>query len=198
MPNEVQPTGLELGRLGVCRGCGDVRGSIPVAPKIRQRCACEGLGDGDGPRYGDTNRFAGLCAVCAARIVWDGSRFSHFQCGACVRWIRRLNVVAGWVAIPISRHSLVNGSSLRGEDLLRGDDVDIPSIKEFAARVVASTNGASKLHAHRRQMTLRYLRRYFDDGSADVPLAYYLDVVARREPDPAPARFQLVERMTTG
>lgn len=198
MPNRVQPTGLELGRLGICRGCGDVRGPIPVAPKIWQRCACEGPGHGDGPRYGDTNRFAGLCAVCAARVVWDGSRFSLFQCGACVQWIRRLNVATGWVVIPISRHSLVNGSSLRGEDLLPGDDVDIPLIKDFAARVVASINGASQLHAHRRQLTLRYLRRYLDEGSTDVPVAYYLEVVARREPDPAPARSQLLERMATG
>lgn len=52
---------------------------------------------------------AEICHCCGAEVVDASHKFSVWFCSGCLPRVRRLNLACGRCAIPIGRHSLVNG-----------------------------------------------------------------------------------------
>jgi hypothetical protein len=83
---------------------------------IRQGCSCHVPADAKRWEFGDFNEIVFICACCISAAVPSGSRWSLFYCGECkdrIMAIRRSKVA---LAIPLGRHSMVNGIGLPGSD----------------------------------------------------------------------------------
>ena len=101
-------------RLELCRECLELRGPCldrAGGGRRTQRCRCE-------PkeplwRAYDYNMAIELCRGCVAATVPSGSRWSPFFCGECAPRVLAYNRAAG-AAIPVGRHSMMNGLGLSG------------------------------------------------------------------------------------
>lgn len=101
-------------RLELCRECLELRGPCldrAGGGERTQRCACEPKE----PRWKgyDYNMALELCRGCVAATVPSGSRWSPFFCGECAPRVLAYNRAAG-AAIPVGRHSMMNGLGLSG------------------------------------------------------------------------------------
>ncbi len=138
----------------LCRECLRLRG--PLGERT-QRCACEPkepLWNG----Y-DYNTAIELCQCCAAATIPSGSRWSVFFCDACKERVVAYNRAAGCCAIPIGRHSLMNGIFVTDEDVES-------SLVSFFERIDRLT----KWHRERVRAVVQSL-----PGDEAVPLDVYLE-----------------------
>jgi hypothetical protein len=104
-----------VARVAICRECLELRGPcFDTFSRVErtQRCACEP----EEPRWKayDYNRAIELCRCCAAATVKSGSRWSPFFCQACDAHVRSYDRIAGHAAIPVGRHTAMNGILLDG------------------------------------------------------------------------------------
>ncbi len=79
----------------------------PCRDERTQRCACE-------PKEPPAIE---LCRGCAAATIPSGSKWSVLFCDACKERVVAYNRAAGGCAIPIGRHSLMNGIFVIDEDI---------------------------------------------------------------------------------
>ena len=117
-----------------------------------------------------------LCQVCAGTLLRDFSRWSTILCATCRVRAVDVNSRLQRVVVPIGRHSLVNGSTIRPLPDAP-DDRDVP-LEQFAAGLAAQTNAMirslDQLEVWGRRRTREECQsRGLADGR-DVPLAVYL------------------------
>ena len=116
--------------LEVCLQCFNLRGRFE---EKEHRCGCNSKEDGWREREWDGYDIAALvdlCHLCARNTIKSGSRWSWYACDNCLDVNRAVGAVfdspkAG--ALPLGRHSIMNGVSFGG-----GDTSDA-AIKDFVA-----------------------------------------------------------------
>lgn len=111
--------------LRVCTTCGRLFQDLPDREQP-QRCECQH--DSDAPSWPgyDFNERASLCRCCGREVLSSGSRWQVWFCDTCSHDVKELhNRLGGWV-IPIGRHSMMHGISIKG-----GDVDDDKGTKEF-------------------------------------------------------------------
>jgi hypothetical protein len=164
--------GIDVASLLVCRSCTDLRGHVvlPDGPKATQHCACP---HGNTPRWPgcDFDRAAELCRCCCGALVASGSRWSSFFCDKCRVPVRELNEACGYAMIPVGRHSIMNGCSLRGTPRPRPDELApfIDDVRDIFQRT-------AHLDEWRRIRARRVLDTVLDTNA--VPIGRYLDAAA--------------------
>lgn len=140
----------------VCSSCGQLAGVVNANANYIQRCRC-GLGpEGpvDQPRgtwFGyDFNTAAELCRLCASALLRSGHRYSVWFCDACAKAVRGRNDALGKSVIPIGRHSIHAGKTVRASGskaeretqaaelatLMRGLPERIEATEQWRARCV--------------------------------------------------------------
>jgi hypothetical protein len=156
-------------RMHVCRTCFELRGPFTDTfnrCKRVQPCEC----DPEQPRWNgyDYNCAAELCFGCAADVVSSGSRWSVFFCDDCKASVCAYNDAVGRSAIPIGRHSLMNGVSLHAADARKARRVN-----ELAKGLSRLAGGVERLYAHRRARVRRILESLAEPPGA-VPVRTYM------------------------
>ena len=134
----------------VCSTCFQIYGfGDYISPRFEhwQKCDCSnkvGMPEDvdEKWRWKDFNKLVELCYCCGKRLVHSGSKWSLFFCEECKWMVVDFDRQYGRVIIPIGRHSLVNGSILRGQDhtgdglILSNQDVqDDVKLKQYSSRV---------------------------------------------------------------
>lgn len=133
----------------ICPDCLWCRASVKLdAQTYRQLCRCEEdqlAGPAvRWPRY-DFNRCIDLCSCCGFEPIRTGSRWSGFFCDECKDRVMKVNRMRGAWVIPIGRHSIMHGASIRNADheqvgafvaALRGLGELIASLEEHKASAV--------------------------------------------------------------
>lgn len=109
--------GESLRRWTICGRCHAVRGG-PIGTvdgvTVWQRCDCVPAGGLPvQPKVGDFNTGLDLCRACGLVALQSGSRWSVWFCGSCATKARSLNERVGRCVVPIGRHSLMNGITVR-------------------------------------------------------------------------------------
>jgi hypothetical protein len=116
----------------------------------------------------DYNCAAELCFGCASAVVSSGSRWSVFFCDDCKASVCAYNDANGRSAIPIGRHSLRNGVSLRA-----GDARKARRVNELAKGLSRLAGGVERLYANRRARVSQILTSLLEPPGA-VPVPIYI------------------------
>jgi hypothetical protein len=157
-------------RLELCCTCLQLRG--PFYDEFNrcdrvQPCACDPV-QSLWNAY-DYNKVAELCRCCAAECVRSGSRWSLFFCKGCNERVVAHNNRVGRCVIPIGRHSIMNGVSLRG-----ADTADRQRVKVFTEDLVRSTSSIDQVWEHHRTHLTRVVVSLRAPPGA-IPLAVYIE-----------------------
>ena len=126
------PPNGSLADLSVCLTCFSLRGDFAGR---EHRCPCQDRSDEwRATVWGrsDSPEAIALCDLCVRATKPSGSRWSWLACRTCLRVNHRLGQVMGGRragALPLGRHSLMNGVALSGSDL------DDESVDDFATLV---------------------------------------------------------------
>jgi hypothetical protein len=153
-------------RMHVCRTCFLLRGPFYDTHNGCERvqpCEC----DREQPLWNgyDYNCAAELCYCCAAAVIGSGSKWSVFFCDGCKVRVCAYNDAVVRSAIPIGRHSLMNGVSLRAADARKARRVN-----ELAKGLSRLAGGVERLYAHRRARVRRILESLAEPpGAVLVP-----------------------------
>lgn len=144
--------------LQVCGGSGELLGTVEygdAAAAYEQRCrwtAClHGGAAWHEPRTtlpeppGDFPTCVELCYCCAAEVIPSGSRFSSFYCDECRAAVIALRDSCGMAVIPLGRHSIMNGISLRGTEAR-----DTGRLEAFARATLTSFQRMDRVLAWQR------------------------------------------------
>ena len=119
-----------LADLEICLQCFKLRGRFE---EKQHRCGCDPRDDGWREReWGgyDIAALVDLCHLCARNTMKSGSRWSWYACDSCLNVDRTVGAVFGSPkagALPLGRHSIMNGVSFGS-----GDTSDA-AIKDFVA-----------------------------------------------------------------
>jgi hypothetical protein len=154
-------------RMHVCRTCCGLRGPFTDTFNRCERvqpCEC----DPEQPLWNayDYNCAAELCFCCAAAVVESGSKWSVFFCDDCKARVCAYNDSLGRCAIPIGRHSLMNGVSLSAAAARKGRRVD-----KFVSGLSKLAGGVERLYAHRRARVSQILSSLAEPrGPVPVPI----------------------------
>jgi len=128
-------------------GMGDFFSPRPEYGRHWQKCGCSdkvGMPENvdDKWPWKDFNKLVELCYCCGTVLIPSGSKWDVFFCEECKWMVIDFDRKYGRVIIPIGRHSLVNGSILRGQDptgdglILSNQDVqDDVKLKQYSSRV---------------------------------------------------------------
>ena len=174
--------------LKVCSTCFRLYG-IGLSPWKRygerlywQRCSCDDKAE---PPENITekqavygNGLVELCYCCGMALVPLGSQWFMFFCDECRPMVRDFDRQYGRVIIPIGRHSLVNGSILRGLDstgdglILRSPDVqDDAKVEQYFSKVKGMFASIKYLEEWNRLEVANRLKEIGRVG--DIPLLDY-------------------------
>jgi hypothetical protein len=147
--------------------CGGVRGPILGG---WQSCKCE-----DSPEEWkdyDVSRERDLCLICVRGTAGGTSRWSWLGCEAC-RAVNQAIFSRYGKQIPLGRHSIMNGYSVRG-----GPPSDVQ--REQAERLTQFAHDQRALYRWQSDEFSRLARRFPAD--ADIPLRIWkLELPASRE-----------------
>ncbi len=159
----------QVARLNMCRACLTLRGPFYDDFNHRERvqlCGC----DPDQPPWNayDYNCFAELCHCCAAEIVKSGTKWSPFFCDDCKTRVRAYNESIGFCAIPLGRHSIMNGVALRVAPATERRQVDT-----FVKGLFGLFERVGCLSSH-RQARIRRILTSLPKRTGPVPLPTYL------------------------
>lgn len=174
----------------VCGTCGELRGPWRSKGGRRGRfrtqgCACL-RGDAEPWPGFDYQTVMELCHVCGAEALPSGSRWSLYHCAACKWRVIALNRQSGRCAIPIGRHSIMNGIFLdRGRDA---------AALTFADALLAFAASHDDVLDWRRRQVSTNLAACGLAGRAAVPLPDYLAACAALPVDKALAFEGLVRQ----
>ena len=108
-----------LADLEFCLECFNLRGRFE---KKEHRCRCNPEDDGWREReWGgyDIAALVGICHLCARSTMKSGTRWSWYACDTCLDVNRTVGAVFGSPkagALPLGRHSMMNGVSFGGGD----------------------------------------------------------------------------------
>jgi hypothetical protein len=129
-----------LRNLKICQKCLQLYGPIKLEDGkiVEQKCSCNRSRDDElwyvtiGGRnyYHKFNREYYICSCCGLEIIPSGSQWSSLYCRDCKNRIHKLNQAIGHCAIPLGRHSLMNGISISGGQL-----IDEKAISRFVSDV---------------------------------------------------------------
>ena len=120
-----------LGDLELCLICFRLRGEFEGK---EHRCGCAPSDDRWRERvwpHSDIPALVDLCNLCARATMKSGSRYSWLVCDACLTVNRTVGSVlgsSGAGALPVGRHSIMNGVRFGGGDL---DDAEISAMAEW-------------------------------------------------------------------
>jgi len=170
----------------ICGSCSALRGTWShQGRQLQQECDCvysrvrQGLQPAPArwPAH-DFNEVATLCYCCGAELLHSGSRWSVWFCEECKKRVRALNGRYQRCAIPIGRHSLMNGFGLRG------NDAQVPAaVEQFVLCVRALQDSTGLLGEWASAIVAETARaRGFQEG-ADVPLLDYLNALVHSPAD---------------
>lgn len=183
--------GSELAaRMELCRECLGLRGPFFDAHngcERVQKCGCE---PGE-PLWNafDYNCAAELCHCCASTAIRSGSKWSVFFCDPCKRHVVAHNDAAGWAAIPIGRHSLMNGVALNVHSARKRG-----AREAFVRELPDLFDGMGRLwkyhHAHVRRIVSS-----IDGSGPTVPVPQYVEHATRSQPSASAAFAALVAGM---
>ena len=131
--------------------------------------------------FGDFPEAIELCHCCASAVIPSGSKFSSFFCDDCRAAVMRLTSALGTAAIPLGRHSLMNGVTLAGGAAAR----DPLRVKSFALAVQHSFNRIDRLWSWQRTVVADHIAAMQLDARC-VPASAYLaftasDALPKRE-----------------
>jgi hypothetical protein len=156
-------------RLCLCRKClcfrgpfyDDFNGCERVLP-----CGC----DPKQPLWKgyDYNDFAELCHCCAAAVVSSGSRWSPYFCDDCKPCVRAYNEEVGFCAIPLGRHSMMNGVALPATAATKR-----PQVEKFVTGLFGFIGRAERLGGYHVARVRRILGSLAEPPDA-VPVQAYL------------------------
>jgi hypothetical protein len=161
-------------RMDLCRECLVLRGpffdSHNGCERV-QRCGCEARE----PLWNafDYNCAAELCRCCGSRVIRCGSKWSVFFCDECKRQVVAYNSAAGWRAIPIGRHSIMNGVALNTKHARKGS-----ARRAFARGVSEVFDGIGRLERFHRAQVTRIVSS-LDASGPTVPVPQYIDHATR-------------------
>jgi hypothetical protein len=180
------------GDLLVCGVCARVKGPVPSrTPSWVQLCSCAPTEERrTQPRYGDFNCWVELCYCCGLNTVPSGSRWSPFHCESCRKRVRSLNYLVGRCAIPVGRHSIMNGVFL-GDATQRTHEAFVA----FSDQIQTLFTSIDHLSEWARAMVLTNLTVLGYEKGVDVYLDTYLSEAKRRRFSRARAFNSLVERI---
>jgi hypothetical protein len=179
----------DLSTFVICGTCGDLRELAPQPGfPTPQRCPCHRKNAGDSKwDLFDFNEHFDLCRCCRMEALESGSRWSVWFCGECKERVLALNRKAGRPIVPIRRHSMMWGASLRGPTVTGADKHESDRlVTEFRAAVVNMSHAFERLDEFSRRRTEQLLIGLGFDSAADVPLPTWFDRLrAAAERDPA-------------
>lgn len=117
-----------------------------------------------------------LCLTCAAVLRFDRTRWTVYHCEDCAGRIVRLNSGAGRLVVPLGKHSIVNGASIRRE--LTQEPEEVVDLLERTGA------GVTQLRKWVRRRTADNLVRVGLPTDRDVPAERYCEAIGaagRRE-----------------
>jgi len=180
-------------RMELCRKCLVLRGpffdSHNGCERV-QRCGCE-------PRQPLWNAFdyncaAELCRCCAAHVIRCGSKWSIFFCDACKRQVVAYNGAVGWKAIPIGRHSMMNGVALN-----TGDAGKASARSAYARDLSEVFDRIDRLERFHRAQVRRIVSSIETPGPT-VPVPHYIEHATRSLPSGEAVFAAIVTGMGVG
>lgn len=178
-------------RMVVCRKCLVLRGpffdSHNGCERV-QRCGCESA-EALWNAF-DYNCAAELCRCCASRVIRCGSKWSVFFCDVCKGQVDAFNDAAGWKAIPIGRHSIMNGDAFSAEHAGKGS-----TGRAFARGLSEVFDRVGRLERFHGKHVRRIVSSVEAPGST-VPVPLYIDSAVRSQPSASAVFAALV--MGTG
>jgi len=162
--------GESLRRWTICGRCHAVRGG-PIGTvdgvTVWQRCDCVPAGELPAqPRVGDFNTALELCRACGFVPLRSGSRWSVWFCDPCKTQARSLNERVGRCVVPIGRHSLMNGITVRSAS---PEDVEA-----FAGQMATLFDATGAIQDWSRTVVRENLLAAGEPCDADVDVASYL------------------------
>ena len=186
-----EPTEGLIAGFRLCAKCFDpyewrLQGAI-----TRQHCRCTDEDRGQESRWPrhDYNEHLHLCECCGMEPLRSGSKWSVWFCNECKALVDELNSRARFSAIPIGRHSLMNGVGLSGARLqAASDESEDDLVRALAYNLMGLFGSMDHLHAfasaHRKQLA-SWLR--FVPGE-DIALEAWFEST-RRAAGAKPERF---------
>jgi hypothetical protein len=174
-------------RLRVCAACSGLHGSLPAAENEEgdgsapvQLCRCgkpgeQGTVRSDRPRWRgfDFNEATTLCHCCGMVPLPSGSKWSSWFCLACIAQVRNLNDEYGMAVVPVGRHSLMNGVSLKAKPEVTEAEFDA-----FASGLGDFIKSTERLDIWARRVVARNVA-FVDPSGNDPSLEHYVAVVQR-------------------
>jgi len=161
-----------LADLEICLQCFNLRGSFE---EKEHRCRCTPRDDEWREReWGgyDIAALVDLCYLCARNTMKSGSRWSWYACDNCLEVNRAVGAVfdspkAG--ALPLGRHSIMNGVSFGG------GDISDAAIKDFVAFFSGLTSVWKRIFEWAPEEAGRLAAAAGWDNLESVPLVDWLD-----------------------
>ena len=175
----------------VCSTCFDPFEFRLQGATSRQRCQCPDKVPAGGSRWPgyDFNEHLHLCECCGAEALPSGSKWSVWFCDECKAMVLDLNGRAGFSAIPIGRHSLMNGVGLSGTQVSAAQEADRERlIQAFSHNVTGLFGAMEHLHAFARTRRAQLTSMLERPAQPDVPLGSWLEWL-RCAAGSDPARF---------
>lgn len=175
----------------ICSTCFDPFEFRLQGATSRQRCSCPDKVPAGGSRWPgyDFNEHLHLCECCGAEALPSGSKWSIWFCHKCKVSVLELNGRAGFSAIPIGRHSLMNGVGLSGTQVSATQDADRERlIQAFSHNVTGLFGAMEHLHAFARARRAQLASRLEPPAEVDVPLESWLESI-RSAAGTDPGRF---------
>jgi len=159
-----------LRRWTICGRCHAVRGG-PIGTidgvTVWQRCDCVPAGELPAqPKVGDFNTELELCRACGLVPLRSGSRWSVWFCEPCKAQARSLNERVGRCVVPVGRHSLMNGVTVRS-----ASPADIES---FAGQMSTLFDTTGAIQRWSRTVVQENLVAAGQPHDVDLDLASYL------------------------
>jgi hypothetical protein len=164
-------------RMELCRECLVLRGPFfdwNNGCERAQRCGCEARE----PLWNafDYNCAAELCRCCAAHVIPCGSKWSVFFCAGCKPQVGAYNGAAGRKAIPVGRHSMMNGVALNTMSAGRAG-----ARRAFTRGVSGVFDGIDQLERFHRAQVRRIVSSV-DAPGPTVPAPQYIEHATRSLP----------------
>lgn len=162
--------GESLSRWTICGRCHAVRGG-PIGTvdgvTVWQRCDCVPAGGLPAqPKVGDFNTALELCRACGLVLLQSGSRWSVWFCGPCATQANTLNERAGRCVVPIGRHSLMNGVTVR--------NASPEEIESFAGRLSTLFEATAAIQQWSRTVVRENLVAAGQPHDVDLDASSYL------------------------
>jgi hypothetical protein len=154
----------DLNSLRLCPQCLELFGKLRLddTSTKKQECSCGKRAKKKWNGY-DFNRKYEICYCCGLEVIPSGSKWSSFYCRDCKDTISRLNNAVGQCVLPLSRHSMMNGFSLTGEQAKNPS-----AIKKFTNNVNKINNKIGLLERHRKNILSGHLEGFLKLSGSHV------------------------------